>query len=371
MTRGFSLWLDILRSLAALTVLFGHMAHIRFTRGDYYFLREINIASDAVAVFFVLSGVVIAYAAGRDGSLGKFAFNRATRLFTVIVPAIFLTLLFDGIGTRIDMAAYPRSYYYEMSVPEFLFRGLTLSPEWNGLMDRVRLGTNGPLWSLSYEAVYYAMFAVLIFLKGALRIVLLALFALIAGLPILLLLPAWAIGALLWTHIAGRDDKAMPVPMAVALAAAPIGILVALRIAGVPDMLLQMTSQALGVSEAKSVLYFSDEVFWNLIIALCVAAHLLGVSQLSSRMKIRETGSLAKSVRWFAGASFSVYVMHYPTLHLLDATLPVTLPGYDLVLLGLTLAVCFGFAALFERPLSRYRSALSQTANRLRPASAQ
>jgi hypothetical protein len=47
--------------------------------------------------------------------------------------------------------------------------------------------------------------------------------------------------------------------------------------------------------------------------------------------------------------------MHYPALQLLDAALPETLPLYDLWLLGLTLAICFGFAALFERPLKAYR----------------
>ncbi len=366
MTRGFSLWLDVLRSLAALAVLFGHMAHIRFTRGDYYVLREINIASDAVAVFFVLSGVVIAYAAGRDGSLGKFAFNRATRLLTVIVPALFLTLLFDGIGTRINMSAYPWPYYVDLPLGEFLFRGLTLSPEWNGLMDRVRLGTNGPIWSLSYEVVYYAMFAVLIFIKGALRWILLALFATIAGLPILLLLPAWAVGTMLWGHIKKAGRRAMSVPAATALAVIPVASLIFFRIAGLPDMLLQLTGQVIGVADVKSILFFSDEVLWNSVIAACVAAHLLGVFHLSSRLTLSETAPIARFVRWFAGASFSIYVMHYPTLHLLDAILPETLPGYDVVLLGMTLTICFAFAALFERPLANYRNSLRHVAVRLK-----
>ncbi|MCV3271687.1 hypothetical protein [Roseobacter sinensis] len=48
--------------------------------------------------------------------------------------------------------------------------------------------------------------------------------------------------------------------------------------------------------------------------------------------------------------------MHYPTLHLLDATLPEDLPAYDLWLLALTLTVCFVFAAVFERPLGTIRA---------------
>ena len=144
MTRGFSLWLDAIRALAALAVLFGHMAHTRFTGGDYYVLREWNVASDAVVVFFVISGLVIAYAADRDGDLGTYSYNRATRIFTVIVPALALTLLFDAIGTRISMDAYPPGYYQHLSWSEFLFRGLTLTPQWLGTMEPVRLGIERP-----------------------------------------------------------------------------------------------------------------------------------------------------------------------------------------------------------------------------------
>ncbi|MEM9127795.1 MAG: sterol desaturase family protein, partial [Pseudomonadota bacterium] len=198
MTPGFSLWLDVLRVLAAMTVLFGHMAHIRFTGGDYYVLREWNVASDAVIVFFVLSGVVIAFAAERDGTLERFSFNRLTRLWSVLVPALILTWVFDSIGTRVDMNAYPEGYYTERTAWEMFGRGLTFSNEWQGVFDRVRLGTNGPLWSLSYEAGFYALFGAALFLRGALRWVMLALIALVVGLPILALLPAWLLGVAVW-----------------------------------------------------------------------------------------------------------------------------------------------------------------------------
>ena len=120
MTQGFSLWLDFLRAFAAFAVLFGHISHIRFTRGDDYFLREWNIAIDALVVIFVLSGVVIAYAAGRDQTLGRFACNRVTRLVSVLAPALVLALIFDATGTRVDMAAYPEPYYQALPVTSFL-----------------------------------------------------------------------------------------------------------------------------------------------------------------------------------------------------------------------------------------------------------
>lgn len=359
MTAGFSLWLDALRAAAALTVLFGHLAHIRFTGGDWFVLREINIASDAVIVFFVLSGVVIAYAAGRDGALGRFAFNRLTRVWSVVIPALLLTLALDAVGTRIDLAAYPEGYYEPHPAWEMLWRGLTFTSEWQGaLSDRLRLGTNGPLWSLSYEVAFYGLFAIAVFLKGPLRIVLLALAALLVGLPILALLPAWALGVAVW-HLAGRGAP-MPAPRAWALAVGAPVMLAVMKAAGLSDLLNTVTIRALDPISHHALLAYSDEVLWNSIIALFIAAHLVGVRHLAERHPVRAESRAARGIRWAAGMSFSLYVVHYPVLHLLDATLPDSLPGHDLLMLGLTLLVAAGFAALFERPLPQFRRAVRQ-----------
>lgn len=355
MNRGFSLWLDAIRALAALAVLFGHMAHIRFTRGDYIWLREVNIASDAVVVFFVISGLVIAYAAGRDASLSTYAFNRLTRIFTVIVPALILTLTLDAIGTRIDMAAYPYGYYQALPVEEFLLRGLTLTPQWSVLWDPVRLGTNGPLWSLSYEVAYYILFGAALFLRGALRVVMVVLVALLAGLNILLLLPAWALGVLVWQRMS--RGPALPQPLALGLALGAPALIIAAKVMGLPAALSSITAQVMAPTSIHALGY-SDEVLWNSLLATLVALHLIGAAPLLASLRADPGGQTARVIRWIAGGSFSLYVMHYPVLHLLDATLPETLPLYDLWLLGLTLAACFGFAALFERPLKLYRGLL-------------
>lgn len=364
MTRGFSLWLDAIRALAALAVLFGHMAHIRFTGGDYYFLREWNIASDAVVVFFVISGLVIAYAAERDGDLRTYSYNRATRIFTVIVPALILTLVFDAIGTRITMEAYPQGYYQHLSWSEFLFRGLTLTPQWLGMMEPVRLGSNGPIWSLSYEVAYYMIFGFAVFLSGARRLVLIALVAFLAGVPILALMPAWLLGVLVWRRVSNPQATPLSRPLAWTFAVgAPIAM-VALKWMGVADALAALTANAFAPANYKAVLLYSDEVLWNTLLAILMALHLIGVAPLMAASSWRESERLARAIRWLAGGSFSLYVMHYPTLQLLDAALPESLPFYNLWLMAITLAVCFGFAALFERPLKAYRRWLATLARR-------
>lgn len=61
MTRGFSIYLDALRLSAALLVLVSHIAYSRFSNGDLGWMRALNLGSDAVILFFVLSGFVIAF----------------------------------------------------------------------------------------------------------------------------------------------------------------------------------------------------------------------------------------------------------------------------------------------------------------------
>lgn len=367
MSPGFSVWLDTLRAGAALTVLLGHFAHTRFTRGDYQFLREANVAADAVVVFFVVSGLVIAYAAGRDGSLPRFAFNRLTRLLTVVLPALALTLVFDTVGYGADPSAYPARYYQEVDPATLFLRGLSFTNEWTGVSDRLRLGSNGPLWSLSYEAAYYVLIAVAMFLRGPVRIILIALVAYLAGLPILALLPVWAMGVLVWHRIRRPEGDVMGVRTAWLLALSCPLILVACKAAGVDILLSALTAMVFEPVSHHEVLLYSDEAAWSLVIAVFLALHLQGTARLLQSVEWKASLTPVRLIRFVAGASFSIYVVHYPTLHLLDATLPETLPGYDLVLLGLTLIVCFVFAALFERPLAFYRGQLRMLARMARP----
>mgnify|MGYP001815213818 CR=1 FL=1 len=366
-SHGFSIWLDALRAGAALAVLLGHFAHTRFTRGDYEILREANIAADAVVVFFVISGLVIAYAAGRDGSLAQFAFNRMTRLLTVVFPALVLTLVFDAAGNGADPSAYAAPYYQDVDPAKLFLRGLSFTNEWTGVFERVRLGSNGPLWSLSYEAAYYVMFAIAIFLRGPVRIVLTALLAYLVGLPVLVLLPVWAMGVLVWHLIRKPGRNAIGGGSAWLLTLTCPLILLVCKALGVDTFLSSLTAQAFAPVSHHAVLLYSDEVAWSLVIAVFFALHLQGMARLLQSADWRADSPPVRLVRFVAGASFSIYVVHYPTLHLLDATLPETLPGYDLVLLGLTLFVCFVFAAFFERPLGFYRRQIRELAKIARP----
>src|SRR6056297_1538081 len=206
MGRGFSIYLDCLRFGAALIVMLSHFAYPRFSEGRWLWVRELNLGSDAVIVFFVLSGLVIAHAVTvKQGGMARFVFDRATRLLSVALPALVIGFVLDRIGARLAPQLYDGWQYNALPLWEILLRGLSFSNEWGGMATR--LGTNGPFWSLSYEAAFYALFAVAFYTQGPRRLALLLAGGLLFGLNILLLMPAWLMGVWLYRRI--KDDAGL------------------------------------------------------------------------------------------------------------------------------------------------------------------
>ena len=345
-----SVWLDVLRLGAALVVVLGHAGNLRFTGGDLLWVRNWTLAPDAVVVFFVVSGLVVGRAAARDGTWRRYAFNRLTRLLSVVVPALLLTLLLDAVGRAIDPAAYPSRLCSVRPVSDVLLRGLTFSQEWRGVGPPVQLGSNAPLWSLNFEAAYYLLLGVALYLRGWPRIALLVASVWLFGLSILLLLPTWLAGLGVWSLIrAGRVPRGRVV--ALILAALPIAVLAAAKLMHLDETLLRATPDWLGPLRHRQAFDFGQEALWNGLIAAALSLHLLGMTSVAPGLP----ASVARTIRWWAGASFSIYVMHYPIMHLMDAVLPEDLPGKGILFVLLPVLVCLAFAAAFERTLPRVR----------------
>jgi len=211
-----------------------------------------------------------------------------------------------------------------------------------------RLGTNGPFWSLSYEAAYYALFAIAFFMRGVRRIGLLALGAWLVGVNILILLPVWLMGVALHRMLQGQVR--LSPSAALGLTILPVAIYVWALGSDLPSQLYAVTAKI----DASIGLRFSNEPLWNYPLGLLACAHLFGVSAL---FKAGQTLPQEPLIKWLAGASFSLYLIHYPLLQLLS-TLPLGgIDGWtrDGVVLAITFLACFAFATLFERPLKLWR----------------
>tara|TARA_R110001599_G_scaffold43353_6_gene129843 strand:- start:6608 stop:7744 length:1137 start_codon:yes stop_codon:yes gene_type:complete len=356
MTRGFSLYLDALRFLAALVVFASHMGYYRFTHGNMQWIRDLNLGSDAVVVFFVLSGFVIAYTTlTKDRGPTAYAEARFARLYSVVIPALIFTFALDGLGSWLMPHAYVGWWYNGEDRPGQLMRALTFTTQiW---IDNTRVGSNGPFWSVAYEAFYYAGFGVAVFCRGRTRVLLLSLMALLVGPRVLLLAPCWLLGVGLQQLIARGHAAGLSRTIAWILTLAPWSLYAGALGLDVPARLTQITYELLGEAITPNALFgFSDEFIWNFLIALLMALHFMGVYSLA-RNADWIGPRMEKAIRWSAGATFSLYLFHYPILTFLHG-----LPAYDSanplhawLMAVTTLVACFALAELSERRLGFWK----------------
>lgn len=339
MNRGLSLHLDAWRVCAALTVAVIHATHPIYLDGGP---NLAPFAADAVIVFFVISGFVISHAARRPGTTAAgYAFDRATRLFSVAVPALAVTLILDGYGRSVAPEAYvpagPEDFLASTA------RALGFFAHWS-IGDGRSVGTNSPWWSLSYEVAYYILFFGAMFLRGWRRWLWLAAGVVLFGPKVMILAPAWALGVFAERVLAaeGRAARASWI----ILAAAPFALYAASVEIGFRDLIWEATFAALG-PERFAALGYSRYFLWDWWVALLFTLHLVAAGRLWAMTEAWE----ARPIRWLAGATFSIYLTHLPVIHLMNAL------GDPSVTAAVAVAIIHAlvFASVFERPLPQLR----------------
>lgn len=130
-----------------MTVLVSHVVRFTWPNGPLGWLADLG--QPAVMVFFVLSGYVICFVATeREHSLLDFSTSRLARLYSVVLPALLLTVLLDAIGTTVDPSIYDPG---TRDLPGIrLFVAATfLSNIW---FFNIQPLSNSRFWSLPYEA---------------------------------------------------------------------------------------------------------------------------------------------------------------------------------------------------------------------------
>lgn len=313
MNRALSVYLDLLRFMAAMVVFLQHAAAERVTGGVMPHFGYLG--GDAVMAFFVLSGFVIAYTTdAKNAGLGDYAAARLARLYSVVVLALLLTILLDQIGLRAAPEIYNFKVYADDAPLLRLGAALLFSTElW---FVSIRTFSNPAYWSVSYEFWYYVLFGAWFFLVGAKRWLAVGAVSLLIGPKILLLLPVWALGVVVYyvkDRIGWRTGLAlfMGAPMAYAWFKWVDGRTLLSWRANllVPD----------GIDLSWSI-DFPGKYFVGLIIACSIA----GFAAISPRVSF---GRLGVPVRWLAGMTFSLYLFHMPLLHFFASVLPEQVAG--------------------------------------------
>ncbi len=322
LAKRTSVHLDLIRGVSALAVLLYHLRGLFFV--DYPYLANKSLLSSAlyavtgyghqaVMVFFVLSGYFIGTSVMESVSEARWSWriylvSRLTRLQLVLFPALVLGAVWDRIGMRIPLAAplyydalykfYVPSVALRSTVPVFLGNFFFLQ----SIVSPV-FGSNGPLWSLSYEFWYYIVFPAVILATAAwvgtrIRI-------LYAGLALLLL---WFIGPqisyyfLIW--LAGALVGRLPRISRFMPPFPALSLLTGLLFVG-----------ALAWSRTHRL---SSDLLTDYVVAFCFALWLYTLL-LGSREDA--SPAYAFGAKKLAGFSYTLYLTHFPGLLLVRGLL--------------------------------------------------
>jgi len=323
LTPAASAHLDLIRAVAASAVMWGHLRgdffvdfqHIRHSGALLEVLYSLTgFGHQAVMVFFVLSGFLISSSVISGQMSGTwswrdYAINRSSRLYVVLIPGLLFGLLWDKLGISLFASTGLYSHPLESFGPAIAQNQITIRTFIGNLFFLETIvcptfGSNGPLWSLSNEFWYYVLFPMGLF----------------AGL-------AWAKHSTRW---------------AIPLTIVAFGLLVFLGSEKVIGFLVWMAGCVLVIaysafsSLAKRWL-ISYALISSLALAGCLMAARTGrLAALGTDLSVGIAFTLflfavlymdfgARSARYhnaarfFAGFSYSLYVLHFPLLLFLRA----------------------------------------------------
>lgn len=315
MNSSISLYLDIVRFLAALAVFLSHVSSFPFTSGSIWW-RLGSYGDIAVTVFFVLSGYVIAFVtATREKSAADYFTARLARLYSVVGIALLLTFVFDKIG----MAANPAFYSIQKVLwkPEswagYLLSSVFLNEYQIFGFNGISPGTNGPYWSLSFEATYYVVAGLMLFAPKRIWIPASVAILGFAGRTVIVLFPIWALGFMLYHwRIADRFPAIIWTLLACISAAA---------ILATPSLVTRWPTDNLGFWFPWGRAPFNRNLLEDYFVASMFALHLISVRNLLSAQAQIQPGLVALT-RWLGSQTFPLYCFHYPAICLFAALSP-------------------------------------------------
>lgn len=359
-------FLDGLRGIAALYVVLhhartllweGHSGYLSHPENYSFFARALVYVSaglrwghEAVIFFFVLSGFVIHLKYARriaiDHSdtrfdLGPYLRRRARRLYPPLLAALLLTACLDALGTHFQLATHLGTTPYPQ-LNANIGRDHSMGTVFHNLVFIMQpvFGSNGPLWSLTYEWYFYLLYPAFFLIT---RRSWLSATVLLIGMSLLSFLPHWPswsgwvqgvfrlmivwwLGALLADRFAGRFS--VPYSRVAWLSLGLLIIPTSIQFGGCRDILI-------GVGFVG------------------VLASLFAMQQAGSSM------AALSFLRPLGDMSYTLYVAHYPMLALMSGLLMRAYAGllpqhFGWVCLGAMTCIIVAWALHFivERPFT-------------------
>jgi peptidoglycan/LPS O-acetylase OafA/YrhL len=333
-----SRYLDLMRVVCAVVVVFSHLGHGHLIGGLLWPFTYIG--NEAVMAFFVLSGFVIAFVSHeREHQLADYAAARLARLYSVILPALLLTLVLDAAGHAIHAGSYASARVDNKGglLAGYGLSLLMLNQSWD---LNQHFGSDGAYWSIPYEFWYYFIFGAATLLRGWQRWAYALLGAALAGPKILMLMPVWLLGVGLYHGLRRR----------------PPPVLSVLAVLGSAVLLLAMLWKDCRTAGTGSLLGLqADSLPWQYLFALGVALHIYGMGWCARGLAGVFT-FIQRPLTALAGSTLALYLFHLPVVSFINAI--ATAHGRSVFTSAALLITPFAVALTFGRWCERQKSPL-------------
>jgi len=326
--------LDLMRGLAALTVLISHL------RGDSFveygalpasqhnavtilFFAATRIAFEAVVVFFVLSGFlvggqVIARLRQKRFQIDTYFTDRATRILIPLIPACLFTAAVD---------------FFWLHEPVHLGQLIANMVGLNEVITQ-SLATNAVLWSLSYEIWFYISAGTIAFLisRGPSTA---SVFTLLLCVAVFTILKVhfwiiWILGACMSLLVEIRFKKAFLF----------FGVICAL----IGTLFDQLAADSRSVIPVTYIPPTAAELLIGIGIAMTFP--FFASSSFNKLLSASRIGSMASAL---AGFSYTLYLTHRPTDAVLGSIFGQAdiLSAQSVIYFGLRILICLTVALCF------------------------
>lgn len=360
--------LNCLRWVAAMLVLISHLKPILFVEyanlqhkdaliAAFYFVT--GLGHEAVVIFFVMSGLLVGGLSldrHRDRRFvpSEFVIQRFSRIYIVLIPALMVGFLLDHIG----LAYFNSSAIYTESL-RFRMLGVVANQlSWHLMLENVLmlqqvsvpvLGSNGALWSISYEWWCYALFFFAFYFLASCAHRSPKLHYLLLACLLLALLPLDVVRYfLIWM-------------IGVAVLFSPLRRIRCNRLLAYAGLIASILWSRIDQNNAAPILGFERTFIHDLVLACACFFLFTALNQYRDRLSHKQTVH-----KVLAGFSYTTYLVHLPFMTFVIAILnshfglPVLQqPSWSgmacFVLIG---ALVYFYAYCFSRCTERHTDAL-------------
>jgi peptidoglycan/LPS O-acetylase OafA/YrhL len=360
MKPGLSLYLDCWRILAATLVFLDHACSHAMSGAFLWQLA--GYGQDGVLIFFVLSGYIIGYVADtRETDWRSYAAARCGRIYSVVVPAICLTvaLIYAGAAIR-PVPAHPMVGYITSVDAATILRYLTFTHE--AWQQTTAVGFDGPIWSLGFEVPYYLMFGLAVFTRGAWKIILPVAALAAFGPRVALMFPAWLLGLGCWKlshRWRAAEGRIIRVIAPAVLVCTPV--LYAAVVYALPFNKLIYAPASLSPDRLRdyATFYARALIFGANLVAAGFCAERYGPLLARAR----------RPITLLASGTFALYLFHLPIMRFFVALLPMptTAWSFRFVIFVVTPLLAFSLAMVTEWNKAPWRAMFARLLERTRP----